>query len=120
MTIEFKKIPVTGIHFETHLGAVCFSGEALKVEKTLVKCIGTLQGKMEYPCDRCAEVFELFLNETVEVFASEGFYEDKEGEDLLNVVEFFSEAVDFTALCESEIEAFKSDYHYCGMCKCNE
>lgn len=120
MIIEFKKIPVTGIHFETHVETICFSGEALKVEKTLVKCTGALQGKMLYPCDRCAEVFELSLNENVEVFASEGFYEDKEGEDLLNVVEFFSGAVDFTALCESEIEAFKSDYHYCGTCKCNE
>ena len=120
MTVEFKKIPATGIHFETFLGNVCFSGEALKAEKTLVKCTGVLQGTLSHVCDRCAEVFDLPLKENVEVFASEGFYKDKEGEELLNVVEFFDGVVDFTALCESEIEAFKSDYHYCGMCEHNE
>ncbi len=120
MTVEFKKIPVTGIHFETHLGNICFSGEAIKVEKTLVKCTGSLKGDMPYSCDRCAEMFTLSLNENVEVFASEGFYEDKEGDELLNVVEFFDGVVNVTALFESELEAFKSDYHYCGTCTYRE
>ena len=117
MVTEFKKVPTSGIHFETVLGSICFKGEAKKVSKNLVECSGTLQGNLLYICDRCAEEFDLHVNENVNVFASEGFYEDKEGEALLNVVEFFDGNIDFTALFESELEAFKSDYHYCGHCQ---
>lgn len=117
MVIEFKKIPSSGIHFETVLQSVRFEGEAKKVEKNLVQCCGILEGTLSYACDRCAETFDLHVKESVEVFANEGFYEDKEGESLLNVVEFFDGSIDFTLLCESELEAFKSDYHYCDVCK---
>lgn len=116
MTIEFKKIPSSGIRFETVVQSVRLEGEAKKVEKNLVQCCGILEGTIMYACDRCAETFDLHVKERVEVFASEGFYEDKEGESLLNVVEFFDGIIDFTLLCESELEAFKSDYHYCDMC----
>ena len=117
MVIEFKKIPTSGTHFETVLGDICFKGEAKKVSKNLVECCGSMQGNLHYICDRCAEEFDLHINENVDVFASEGFYEDKEGEALLNVVEFFDGNIDFTALFKSELEAFKSDYHYCGHCQ---
>ncbi len=117
MTIEFKKIPIGGTHFETTLEDIHFSGEAIKVNKNLVQCKGSISGTLPHACDRCAEVFDISVNEGVEVFAHEGFYEDEEGEALLNVVEFFDGIIDFTALFRSEIEAFKSDYHYCGSCK---
>lgn len=116
MTIEFKKIPSLGTPFEVHLDAIRFSGEALKHGKSLVRCTGVLEGEISHACDRCAEIFVLGVKEEVEVFASEGFYEDKEGDALLNVVEFFDGVIDFNALCESELESFKSDYHYCGSC----
>jgi len=116
MTIEFKKIPSLGTHFEAYVDAIRFSGEAVKHSKTLVKCVGVLEGEISHTCDRCAEICVLKVNEAVEVFASEGIYHDKEGDELLNVVEFFDGVIDFNLLCESELEAFKSDYHYCGSC----
>lgn len=117
MTIEFKKIPVGGTCFDIVLEKIRFFGEAKQVNKHLVQCNGTLQGVVPYHCDRCAELFDLKVDEKVEVFAHEGFYKDKEGEPLLNIVEFFDGYIDFTVLCESELEAFKSDYHYCGNCQ---
>jgi hypothetical protein len=117
MTIEFKKIPSLGTHFEAHAGTIRFSGDAVKHSKTLVKCVGALEGEISHVCDRCAEIFTLKVNEAVEVFASEGIYHDQEGDELLNVVEFFDGVIDFNTLRESELEAFKSDYHYCGSCK---
>ncbi len=117
MTIEFKKIPTEGTHFDTVFKEVRFFGDVKSVNKHLALCNGTLQGTVAYACDRCAEMFDLEVNEKVEVFAYEGFYKDKEGEPLLNVVEFFDGNIDFTALCESELEAFKSDYHYCKACQ---
>lgn len=117
MNIEFKKIPVNGIHFETSLGDIRFFGEALKASKTIVKCTGTMEGNLPHLCDRCAESFKLMVNERVEVFASDGLYEDHEGEELLNVIEFFDGSIDVDTMLQSEIEAFKSDYHYCGQCE---
>ena len=52
-----------------------------------------------------------------EVFASDGLYKDQEGEELLNVMEFFDGLIDLEVVLQSEIEAFKSDYHYCGQCE---
>ena len=117
MNIEFKKIPVNGIHFETFLGDIRFFGEALKTSKTMVKCTGVMEGSLPHLCDRCAESFELMVNESVEVFANEGLYEDHEGEELLNIIEFFDGSIDIDTILQSEIEAFKSDYHYCGQCE---
>ncbi len=117
MTIEFKKIPSLGTRFEAHADSIHFSGEAVKHSKTLVKCAGVLEGEISHVCDRCAEAFVLKVNEAVEVFASEGIYHDKENDELLNVVEFFDGVIDFNLLRESELEAFRSDYHYCGSCE---
>ncbi|WP_041956165.1 DNA-binding protein [Sulfurospirillum arsenophilum] len=117
MNIEFKKIPANGIHFETSLGDIRFFGEAIKTSKTMVKCTGVMEGNLPHLCDRCAESFKLMVNERVEVFASEGLYEDNEGEELLNVIEFFDGSIDIDTMLQSEIEAFKSDYHYCGQCE---
>ncbi len=117
MNIEFKKIPANGIHFETSLGEIRFFGEALKTSKTMVKCTGVMEGNLPHLCDRCAESFKLMVNEGIEVFASDGLYEDQEGEELLNVIEFFDGSIDVDTILQSEIEAFKSDYHYCGQCE---
>ncbi|QIR76247.1 DNA-binding protein [Sulfurospirillum diekertiae] len=117
MKIEFKKVPTTGIHFETSLDEIRFFGEALKIGKTMVKCTGQLEGTLPHLCDRCGENFELTVNERVEVFAQEGLYEDQEGEELLNIIEFFDGSIDLDSILQSEIEAFKSDYHYCGQCE---
>ena len=57
------------------------------------------------------------MNERVEVFASDGLYKDQEGEELLNIIEFFDGLIDLEVVLQSEIEAFKSDYHYCGQCE---
>ena len=117
MQIEFKKVPNSGIHFETSLDEVKFCGEVVKTDKMLVKCSGVMEGTLLHTCDRCGESFTLAVKESVEVFASEGLYEDKEGEELLNIIEFFDGFIEVDTLLQSEIESFKSDYHYCGKCE---
>ncbi|MDD2383230.1 MAG: DNA-binding protein [Sulfurospirillaceae bacterium] len=117
MTIEFKKIPNSGVDFEVKCEEITLVGNALKSDKTIVACKGKLIGTVEHTCDRCAEIFTLGVNEEVEVFASDGLYEDKEGEELLNVIEFFDGSLNFDTILQSELEALKSDYHYCGTCE---
>lgn len=117
MTIEFKKIPQSGIDFEVSHEGVSLIGHAIKSDKTIVTCKGKLVGKTPHACDRCADVFSLVVNEDVEVFANDGLYKDKESEELLNVIEFFDGSINFDTILQSELEALKSDYHYCGACE---
>jgi len=117
MQIEFKKIPTTGVHFEVSLGNVVVVGNATKIDKMMVRIDGAMSGFVVHACDRCAAEFNLKVNEKVEVFASDGLYEDKSGEDLLNIVEFFDGSINFDTILQSELEALKSDYHYCGGCE---
>jgi uncharacterized metal-binding protein YceD (DUF177 family) len=116
MTVEFKKIPTSGINFEVSFGDVQLSGHAQKTDKAMIRVDGKMCGQTPHHCDRCAEVFTLLVNESVEVFASDGLYEDN-GEELLNIVEFFDGSINFDTILQSELEALKSDYHYCGGCE---
>lgn len=117
MQIEFKKIPTTDVHFEVSLEDIVVSGNATKIDKTMVRLDGTMRGLVVYACDRCGAEFNLKVDEKVEVFASDGLYEDQSGEDLLNIVEFFDGSINFDTILQSELEALKSDYHYCGDCE---
>ncbi|MBV5278939.1 MAG: DNA-binding protein [Campylobacteraceae bacterium] len=117
MTVEFKKIPVTGIAFEVSLEDIKLIGNAKKKDKTMVVVDGKMSGKVIHQCDRCAEEFDLLVAEGVEVFASDGIYEDKGTGELLNLVEFFDGSINFDMILQSELEALKSDYHYCGKCE---
>ena len=117
MVIEFKKIPITGVNFEVSLGDISVAGSAIKKDKTMVRVNGIMHGTINHTCDRCAAEFDLIVNEQVEVFASDGLYEDQSGEDLLNIVEFFDGSINFDTILQSELEALKSDYHYCGGCE---
>ena len=117
MQIEFKKIPITGVQFEVSLGDITIIGNVTKEDKTIVRVDGNMSGFVAHTCDRCAAEFNLKVNEKVEVFASDGLYEDQSGGDLLNIVEFFDGSINFDTILQSELEALKSDYHYCGGCE---
>ncbi len=116
MTVEFKKIPTSGIDFEASSGDIQLIGHAQKTDKTMIRIDGKMCGQTPHECDRCAETFTLLVDENVEVFASDGLYEDS-GEELLNIVEFFDGSINFDTILQSELEALRSDYHYCGGCK---
>ena len=117
MTVEFKKIPATGIAFEVLLEGIKLVGNAKKTDRALICVDGKMSGKVIHQCDRCAEEFELLVDEGVEVFASDGIYDDKGSGELLNLVEFFDGSINFDTILQSELEALKSDYHYCGKCE---
>lgn len=114
MEILFKKILQNEIHFETEVESVKFVGIVKRQTKDLVLCKGKIEGSFPHICDRCGEEFDLDIDEEIELFASDGIYEK---EDSLDIIEFENGILDFDTLLHSEIEAYKSDYHYCDNCK---
>ena len=117
MKIVFKKIPQSGVDFETSFENIKFYGKLEKKSKSLVQCVGKLEGTLTSQCDRCGEDISLHLDEKIDLFASDGLYES--GDELLEVMEFFEESVDLDTILQSEVETLKSDYHYCSTCSEN-
>ena len=117
MKIVFKKIPQSGVDFETSFETVKFNGTLEKKSRNLVQCSGKLEGTLTCQCDRCGENFSLHVDEKIDLLASDGLYETSE--ELVEVMEFFDETVDLDTILQSEVETLKSDYHYCATCSEN-
>ncbi len=115
MKIEFKKIPITGIDFDTKIGDLRFYGVAEKISEKLVKCKGVIEGNFSHSCDRCGEDFLQNLKEEIEIFVCQGIY--KEDNELLNLIESFDDFVNFDTILKSELESYRCDYLYCKNCK---
>jgi uncharacterized metal-binding protein YceD (DUF177 family) len=114
MQIVFKKVPTTGVDFETSIDNVKFYGNAIKESKNLVKCVGKIEGSLIHLCDRCGDDFSFPVNEEVKIFVNDGIYESND--ELLDLIEFFDGMVNFDTILESELGTIKSDYHYCSNC----
>ena len=114
MKIVFKKVPSSGVDFQTSFEDIKFYGKLVKKSKSLVHCIGKLEGTLTCLCDRCANEISLHVNEKIDLLTSDGIY--KSSEELIEVMEFFDETVDLDTILLSEVETLKSDYHYCSAC----
>jgi len=115
MKIEFKKIPINGVDFETSIGDLRFYGVAKKISENLVNCKGVIEGNLSQQCDRCGKEFSRNLKEDIEIIASKGIYNDN-GE-LLNLIEFLDDYVNFDTILKSELESYRFDYLCCENCK---
>jgi len=112
MKIEFRKIPSQNAPFEIAYEGISFKG-SFKRDSRLVDIVAKIEGKVTLPCDRCGTDVQLVLDEETHVKVSDGYYE---GEDL-DIIENHESYVDFDQIARSEIEAIKSEYHYCKTCK---
>ncbi len=118
MRIEFRKIDIGKKDFEILYQNLNFSGNFSRNRKNLVEIVAKIEGVLPIICDRCSEIYQQDIDEEITLFVSNGEYNSKNSENLLeDVVEFYDEFVDFDALFESEIESIKSDYHICKNCK---
>lgn len=112
MKIEFRKISSLKTPFEISYEGVSFKG-SFKRDSKLVDVMARVKGEVTLPCDRCGADTHVSLDEDVHVKVSDGHYD---GEDL-DIIENYESNVDFDQIAQSEIEALKSEYHYCDECK---
>jgi len=112
LKIEFRKITRDKKPFLLQEGDLVFSGDFKKVTNSVVKVDYSIKGKIPHSCDGCAEDFELEIVETSSLEVSDGAYSGDE----IDVFESFDGFVDFDEIFKSELEAIKSDYHYCKDC----
>ncbi len=117
MKIEFKKIDSTEKDFEVSLDELKFQGIFKRSERNLIKIDGKIVGLLSVICDRCCEPYDKEIEESILLYAANGEYQAKSGENEdIDIIEFFDGFVDFDAILESEVESIKSDYYICKKC----
>lgn len=116
MKIEFRKIPTKLSNFEVNSDSVKFSGIFSKITPQLAKIQGKIEGELQVDCCRCSKEIDLILNESSELYVSDGIYSYKEDDEDLMVIEVENHEIDFDALLSSEIESIKSDFYLCETC----
>ena len=116
MKIEFRKITSNASPFEIKNSTFISRGTFRKLSHKLALLDFHLYAPAKLVCDRCGSEYLHELDKKVSLKVSDGTFE---GEDL-DVIEFFDHYVDFDAIMTSEIEAEKSDYHFCPKCKNQE
>ncbi len=113
MKILFRKISATPSSISIKNGEITAEGLFKALDHHLVSVEWQLEGDIEVTCDRCGEEFDLHVDEPVSLRISDGYSE----EEALDIIESHDGSVDFDALLKSEVEAIKSDYHYCASCE---
>ena len=117
MKLDFKKIGSSSKSVQTSSQEGHLEGE-LQRDKELVDFQGILRGDITVYCKRCGEEFYLPICEKLHLKLSDGIYRGFDEE--ADVIEFFDGKIDFDYLINSEMEAIKSDYHLCPVCKLKE
>jgi len=116
LKIELKKIPFNPKEFETSFEGLTLKGVFYKENHNLAKIEATLSGEIEVDCNRCAATFTKKINEDLKLIITDKIYNGFDEE--YDVIEIFSQLIDFDDIITSEIESHKLDFeNICDNCK---
>jgi uncharacterized metal-binding protein YceD (DUF177 family) len=119
LKIELKKIPFNKKEFETSFNGLKLKGVFYKENHNLVKVEAILNGEIEVDCNRCANTFIKQINEELKLIITNQVYNGFDDE--YDVIEIFSQFIDFDDIITSEIESHKLDFeNICDTCKIKE
>ncbi|RLA72549.1 MAG: hypothetical protein DRG24_02665 [Epsilonproteobacteria bacterium] len=118
MNISFNRIGKLIQDFEIDSGDASMKGTLELSRRDSVMMNAHLSGKLELPCDVCAEPFDIMLDEDVRILLYNGIYNGSDSE--YDIVEVEDSMINMDELMHSEIELIKSDYHRCETCKTKE
>ena len=119
MKITLRKIGKTPLDFDIKSDEITFKGYLEYHGGKLILLKANLSGLIDTQCNFCGCDIKLPVDENIDLFISDGLYED-DGSIELDVVESFDSTADLDELLNSEIELIKSDYHSCEECKIKE
>ena len=118
MKVVLRRVTKTPLDFDVKSNEITFKGYLQYHGGKLILLKANLEGNILKACDICAEEFTMPVKEEIELFISDGLYNDEDNIDI-DVVESFNSTADLNELLISEIELIKSDYHSCEDCEQN-
>ena len=113
MKIVFDKITTTPMPFEFSAEGVSCVGTLKKSGYHQVALDTHLSGSIELSCDRCGDTYNYDVDNSLQLKLSDIVSEDK---DDLDIIEFLDGEIDMLYILQSEINSYKSAYHYCDKC----
>ncbi len=113
MIIVFDKIGSTAKPIELSSEGVTLEGTLQKSGYHQVTLDAQLSGSIEMSCDRCGDTYDYKVDNKLRLKLSDLISEDK---DDLDIIEFLDGKIDILYILQSEINTFKSTYHYCDKC----
>jgi uncharacterized metal-binding protein YceD (DUF177 family) len=113
MIIVFDKVGSTAKPIELSSEGVLLEGTLQKSGYHQVTLDAQLSGNIELSCDRCGDTYDYDVNSKLRLKLSDLISEDK---DDLDIIEFLDGKIDILYILQSEINTFKSMYHYCDKC----
>ncbi|MFA6195778.1 MAG: hypothetical protein WC656_03940 [Sulfurimonas sp.] len=116
MKVALRKISNIPLDFDIKSNEITFKGYLEYHAGKLILLKAELNGLLDVQCNQCGEDFKLPLDEEIEIFISDGIYEDNENIEL-DVIESLDSMADLDEILNSEIELIKSDYHSCENCQ---
>jgi uncharacterized metal-binding protein YceD (DUF177 family) len=113
MKILFDKVQHTIKDFQLLEDGLLFEGNLKRVDGRSIELVGVIKGDIELDCNRCGASFDHPYDAPIKLILSDQIVQNK---DDLDIIEFLDGQIDIAYILESEINAFKSDYHYCSRC----
>ena len=115
MKVILRKVTKTPLDFEIKSNEITFKGYLEYHAGKLILLKADLKGSVDTECSKCGDELKLSVDEKIEIFISDGLYEDENNIEI-DVVESFNSLADLDEILYSEIELIKSDYHSCENC----
>ncbi len=113
MKILFDKVGHTIKPFSIKENGVNFEGTLQKSGYHRLGLAGTIKGDIEISCNRCGTAIDSTIESSLKLTISDQIVEDKVD---LDIIEFLDGEIDISFILLSEINTFKSEYHYCDKC----
>ena len=113
MKIEFAKVGVSPCGFSCSHKGVTVAGTFIKRSRHTVEMKSRMKGRIELLCDRCGERYEEEIDLPLDLILTDQIAEQAGN---LDTIELLNGEIDVPLLIESEINSFKSAYHYCRHC----
>ncbi len=114
MRIVFDKIGQSPKPFDLEVDGVALKGVLTKSGYHRVRLEGELKGATEVACDRCGELYQYDMSDSLRFTLSD---EVIETEDDLDIIEFIDGVIDLGFIVQSEISSIKNSYHNCKSCE---
>jgi hypothetical protein len=110
--IKFRKVSKDPKDFCFSLGNLDVSGSFQKSSNSIVDIKFLIEGSIDHICDICADSFLLLVKQDGKISVTNQEYRGEK----MDLLEIYNGNIDFKDIINSEVESYKSDYHYCKSC----
>ena len=117
MKIVFDKIGSTGKPIGLEVQGIKLEGTLQKSGYHRITLDAKMEGSLKLDCDRCGQSFDYDATTPLRLKLTDMVSEDK---DDLDIIEFLDGKIDILYILQSEMNTFKSTYHYCDKCNNND